>query len=96
MNDTKTAILTGASVGTSRVAGTCHGREQILEKVIRPFGSRVSRPLVPTVRGLYADDDTVVVLFDNVAVAKDGRPCENTCSWCLQIRGVGHGQAETI
>jgi len=79
MNDTKTAILTGASVGTSRVAGTCHGREQILEKVIRPFGARVSRPLVPTVRELYADGDIVVVLFDSVAVAKDERPYENIC-----------------
>jgi ketosteroid isomerase-like protein len=47
------------------------------------------------VRGLYAGGDTIVVLFDSVAVAKDGRPYENTYSWYLQIRGLGHGQAET-
>jgi hypothetical protein len=33
--------------------------------------------------------------FDSVAVAKDGRPYENTYSGYLQIKGVWHGQAET-
>jgi len=90
---TEDAIWT--SVGTSQVPGTYHGREEILEKVIRPFGARVSRPLFPTVRGLYADGDTLDVLSDSVAVAKDGHPYESTYSWYLQIRGVWHGQAET-
>jgi hypothetical protein len=30
------------------------------------------KPLVPTVRGMFADGDMVVILFDAAATAKDG------------------------
>ena len=57
-----------------------------MDNVIRPFNARLSSRLVPTVRAMYADGDTVVVLWDGVATARDGKPYTNTYSWYLQMR----------
>jgi len=38
----------------------------------------MSTPLVPTVRGLYADGDTVIILFDAEAMVRDGKRYHNT------------------
>jgi uncharacterized protein len=34
----------------------------------------MSTPLVPTIRGIYADGDTVIIQFDAAATVRDGRP----------------------
>ena len=47
----------------------------------------MSAPLRPTVRGLHADGDWVVVLFDAEATARDGVPYRNTYSWHLRLAG---------
>ena len=71
--------------GASPAAGTYHSRKQFLDKVIGPFNARVSKPLSPTIPGMYAEGDMVVVHWEGVATAKDGRPYENTYAWFLQI-----------
>lgn len=75
--------ITGNSAG----AGTYTSREQFLEKVIRPFNARLSAPLKPAVRNLYQDGSTVVVHFDAVATARDGKPYHNSYVWILDLRG---------
>jgi ketosteroid isomerase-like protein len=72
-------------VGRSAAAGT-YGKAEFLDRVIRPFNARLSAPLVPRVRALCADGDTVIALFDGSAAARDGRPYENTYTWYLQLR----------
>ena len=47
---------------------------------------RMSTPLVPTVRGLYADGDTVIILFDAEAKVRDGKRHHNTYTWYFQMR----------
>jgi uncharacterized protein len=57
--------------------------------VPRPFGARVSqsRPFKPAnVRGVYADGDTVVVLWDGEGTRLDGKPYENTYAWFMRFR----------
>jgi uncharacterized protein len=49
--------------------------------VIHPFNARLRTPLVPTVRDIFADGDTVITLFDAVATAADGLPYRNTYTW---------------
>ena len=34
----------------------------------------ISKPLVPEVRGLYAERDMVIALFDASGTARDGKP----------------------
>ena len=46
-------------VGSSPLAKTYHSKKEFIDAVIDPFNARMSKPLVPTVRGIYADGDMV-------------------------------------
>lgn len=72
--------------GNSLAAKTYPSREAFMSEVIRPFNARMSKPLSPTIRRLYAEGDTVVVFFDAAGVARDGKPYENTYAWFLRLQ----------
>ena len=72
-------------VGSSPLSKT-YTRQTFMDEVIGPFNARMSTPLVPTVRGVYADGDMVIILFDAAATAKDGLPYRNTYTWYFQMR----------
>ena len=40
----------------------------------------------PTIRSIYAESETVIVLFDASEMARDGKPYENTSAWLLDLR----------
>jgi uncharacterized protein len=73
-------------VGLSAVSGTYQSRRDFMDQVILPFNARLSTPLVPTVRAIYADGDMVIALWDGAAIARDGKSYENTYSWYLKMR----------
>lgn len=73
-------------VGLSTASGTYQSRRDFMDQVVIPFNSRLSTPLVPTVRGIYVDGDMVIVLWDGAAIALDGKSYENTYSWYLKMR----------
>ena len=54
--------------------------------MINPFNARISRPLVPTICGIYADGDTVIIRFDAGATERDGKAHHDTYTWYFQIR----------
>jgi len=63
--------------------------EQFVDEVLAPFGARFSagerfRPVA--VRGIYADADTVIVLWDGRGVANDGQPYRNSYAWFMRMR----------
>lgn len=72
-------------VGNSVVSRTFGSRQEFLDVVIDPFNARLATPLVPAVRALYADGDTVVAFFDASATARDGQPYRNTYTWYLRL-----------
>lgn len=72
--------------GTSDAARLYTSKEDFMANVIRPFNARMASPLRPTVRNMYADGDTVIVLFDAEGTARDGVPYRNTYSWYLTLR----------
>ena len=74
-------------VGNSPVSRTYHSRAEFIETVIEPFNARMSAPLKPTVRALYAEGDWVIVLFDAGTTARDGRPYSNTYTWYMRSAG---------
>ena len=74
-------------VGSSPLSKTYRGRQEFLDEVIGPMSARLSKPLVPTVRGIYVDDDMVIVLFDADATAKDGQAYCGTYTWYFRMRG---------
>jgi len=73
-------------VGSSPLSKTYHGVQSFLDEVIHPFNARMRTPLMPTVRGIYADGDTVITLFDAAATAADGLPYRNTYTWYFMMR----------
>lgn len=73
-------------VGSSLLSKTYHGTQSFLDEVIHPFNARMRTPLVPTVRGIYADGDAVITLFDAAATAADGVPYRNTYTWYFYMR----------
>ena len=74
-------------VGWSAASRTYPTREAFMAEVIRPFNSRMRVPLKPTVRGIYAESETVIVFFDAGGVATDGVRYDNTYAWFLEFRG---------
>jgi ketosteroid isomerase-like protein len=72
-------------VGHSAAAGTYPSREAFMRDVVWPFNARMRDHLIPEVRHLYADGDTVIVLFDATGIARDGKPYENTYTWYLTM-----------
>ena len=73
-------------VGSSPLSKTYPNRDAFLEEVIQPFNARMATPLVPTVRGIYADGDMVISLFDASATTKDGQPYHNTYTWYFRMK----------
>ena len=64
-------------------------RQAFVDEVLTPFGQRFAggerfRPVA--VRGVYADGDMVVVLWDGRGVANDGQAYENSYAWFMQLR----------
>jgi ketosteroid isomerase-like protein len=63
--------------------------QQFIDEVLRPFGARftTSDPFRPIrIRSVYADGDTVIVLWDGRGLANDGQPYENSYAWFLTLR----------
>lgn len=73
-------------VGTTPVSRTYTSRKEFIDVVIDPFNARMATPLVPTVRALYADGDTVIAFFEGTATAKDGKPYQNIYTWYMRMR----------
>ena len=68
-------------VGHSVAARIYQSRDEFMREVIRPFNARMSVPLRPEIRQLYADGDTVIIFFDARGTARDGKPYANTYAW---------------
>jgi ketosteroid isomerase-like protein len=73
-------------VGSSPLSKTYHSRQEFIDAVITPFNARMMKPLVPSVRGIFADADMVIIFFDVAATAKDGLPYRNTYTWYFQMK----------
>ncbi len=65
-------------------------KQQFIDEVLTPFGARFTgsesfRPV--RIRAVYADGDTVIVIWDGRGMASDGRPYENSCAWIMKLDG---------
>ena len=62
--------------------------QEFVDEVLAPFGARFAdgRPFRPVeIRGIYADGDTVIVLWDGHGVANDGQPYDNSYAWFMRL-----------
>jgi uncharacterized protein len=80
--------MTWEIVGRSRASGTYGSAQEFSDDVLHPFGARF-RPDTPfrpvTIRGIYADGDTVVVLWDGEGITTAGTTYRNTYAWFMTL-----------
>ncbi|MFV3131945.1 nuclear transport factor 2 family protein [Niveispirillum sp. KHB5.9] len=72
--------------GNSLVAKTYPSKDAFISEVIAPLNARMRERLVPRIRHLYAEGDTVVALFDARGVALDGKPYADSHAWILRFK----------
>lgn len=73
-------------VGSSPLSKTYHSRQEFFDEVRGPFNARMANPLIPTLHGIYADGDMVVILFDIDATGRDGLPYHNSYTWFFRMK----------
>ncbi|MET1056695.1 MAG: nuclear transport factor 2 family protein [Pedobacter sp.] len=71
--------------GSTPLSKTYNGKKEFIDQVIDPLNQRLSKKIVPTVRGIYGDGDMVIAHWDGVATAKDGKPYLSSYSWYMQM-----------
>jgi ketosteroid isomerase-like protein len=73
-------------VGRTEVSKTFESKEEFVGEALEPFGARFSEAFRPVEgRGVYADGETVVVLWDGEGIRGDGKPYENTYAWFMRF-----------
>jgi uncharacterized protein len=74
--------------GHSAASKEYGSKQQFIDEVLTPFGARftTSEPFRPvTIRLVYADGDTVIVVWDGRGIATDGLPYENSYVWIMRL-----------
>ncbi|MCM5680674.1 Atu4866 domain-containing protein [Schlegelella sp. S2-27] len=74
--------------GTSPAAGTYQGFDDFMKRAVVPFASRLSTPIRPTVRDLWAEGSDVIVHWDGAGVAADGMPYRNSYVWIFRMNNL--------
>lgn len=73
-------------VGYAAASKEYTSRKAFIDEVITPFNQRMSEPLKPVIKNIYADGDTVIVYFDAAGKAADGKIYANTYAWFLKLK----------
>lgn len=74
--------IKGSGPGT----GVFRGVDAFVEQAVRPFVSRLSTPVRPVSKQVWADGDHVIIQWDGTAVARDGQPYNNSYAWIFHMR----------
>jgi uncharacterized protein len=76
--------------GHSAASKEYGSKQEFIDEVLTPFGARftTSEPFRPiTIRAVYADGDTVIVVWDGRGITSDGQPYENSYAWIMKLAG---------
>jgi ketosteroid isomerase-like protein len=80
--------MTWEIVGRSVASGTYSTAQEFEDKVLTPFAGRFNpgQPFRPVnVRGLYADEGTVIVIWDGAGTTVADTTYENTYAWIMTL-----------
>jgi uncharacterized protein len=72
--------------GSSSSAGVFRGRAEFMEKAVRPFASRLARPVRPIDVRIFADGDHVIAHWEGRATARDGGEYRNRYAWIFRMQ----------
>lgn len=72
--------------GSTPLSKTYNSKKQFLDEVINPLNDRLSKKIVPSVRALYAEGNTVIALIDGKATAKDNCSYNMSYGWFMEMK----------
>jgi ketosteroid isomerase-like protein len=73
--------------GSGPSAGTYRGRDDFIARAVRPFASRMSVPVRPVFKRVWAEGDHVIINWAGEGVARDDRPYQNRYVWIFRMAG---------
>ncbi|MGE7991827.1 nuclear transport factor 2 family protein [Pseudomonas sp. NPDC089554] len=71
--------------GSEPSAGTYRGLNDLMTRAVRPLTARLSTPIRPTAKQIWADGDHVIVNWKGEATARDGKPYRNDYVWIMRM-----------
>lgn len=82
--------------GSSSVAGTYRGVDDLVKRGAGPLTSRLTGPVVPAAPRIFADGDTVIVRFDGSATTTSGGSYRNQFVWIFRMKDGSAVEAEAF
>ena len=82
--------------GSGPVADTYYSQKDFTERGSGPLVSRLTSGIMPTVRGIMADGDIVIVRFDGSATTTSGKPYHNKFVWMFRMKDDRVVEAEAF
>jgi ketosteroid isomerase-like protein len=76
--------ITWTIIGSTPISGVFHGRQEVLEGIVRPLGAALEGHVDFTFERFIAEDEHVVMLARGRGTAKSGQPYDNT--YCIVSR----------
>lgn len=71
--------------GSSAQAKTYTSKQQLLVDVLDPLNQRLSKKIIPDVKGIYGDGNMVIVLWRSIAETNIGKPYNGDYAWFMQF-----------
>lgn len=71
----------GLSLGIVLYQAHSKTKQEFIDQAVKPINSFFTKPLKPIVNHIIAQGNNVVVLWDGVTQAKDGRLYKNNYAW---------------
>ncbi len=82
--------------GSGAVAGTYRNLKDFTERGSGPLVSRLTGPVKPDVRHIFADGEIVIVRFNGSATTTSGTPYQNQFVWILRMKDGSVVEAEAF
>jgi uncharacterized protein len=86
-NESLAADIVWTIEGAGPSAGTYRGRDEFIERAVRPLASRLSTPVRPVSKRIWADGDHVIINWVGEGVARDSLPYRNHYVWIMRLAG---------
>lgn len=71
--------------GSSFLSKTYTSKKQLIDEVIAPLNDRLSQKIIPTVREIFTDGNTVIAIWDGKATALDSKPYNVSYAWFMKM-----------
>ena len=73
-------------IGTTAVSGTYNGRQDFIDRALKPLGRRLDGAITPEVVDIISEGDRIVLLWNGSGQMTDGSPYHNQYSWVMHFK----------